>query len=308
KGQQRPVRAVDGVSLELNRGETLSVVGESGCGKSTLARAALRIQEPTSGRVIFKGQNLLNLSRKKLRAKRREMQFIFQDPYASLDTRWPVGSIVTEPLVIHGAGDYRSRQKKLHELLELVGLDPTAANRYPHEFSGGQRQRIGIARAVALEPDLIVADEPVSALDVSIQSQIINLLIRLKKDLSLAYIFITHDLAVVKHISDRVAVMYLGVIIEFAGVEELFSNPLHPYTQALISAIPRIDYRQSGRRIVLTGDVPDPSDPPSGCRFHPRCIHRMDVCSQEQPQTLTFRSNGSWHTVNCHLYNDAISR
>ena len=306
KGQQRPVRAVDGVSLELNRGETLSVVGESGCGKSTLARAALRIQEPTSGRVIFKGQNFLKLSRKKLRTKRREMQFIFQDPYASLDTRWPVGSIVTEPLVIHGVGDYRSRQKKLHELLELVGLDPTAANRYPHEFSGGQRQRIGIARAVALEPDLIVADEPVSALDVSIQSQIINLLIRLKQDLSLAYIFITHDLAVVKHISDRVAVMYLGVIIEFAGVEELFSNPLHPYTQALISAIPRIDYRQSGRRIVLTGDVPDPSDPPSGCRFHPRCIHRMDICSQEQPQTLTLGSNGSWHTVNCHLYNDAI--
>ncbi len=302
KGQKMPVRAVDGVSLNVYKGETLSVVGESGCGKSTLARTALRIQKPTSGHVFLNGQNVSHLSQKKLRSMRKEMQFIFQDPYASLDARWPVGRIITEPLVIHRVGDHRSRQKKLYELLELVGLDATAAKRYPHEFSGGQRQRVGIARAVALEPELIVADEPVSALDVSIQSQIINLLIRLKQDLSLAYIFITHDLAVVKHISDRIAVMYLGVIIEFAEVEELFSNPLHPYTQALISAIPRIDFKKSGGRIVLTGDVPDPSTPPTGCRFHPRCPHRMDICHREQPQTLQIGTNDSWHTVNCHLY------
>lgn len=297
-----PVRAVDGVSFELNRGETLSVVGESGCGKSTLARAVLRIHEPTSGNILFKGKDLCSLSRNEMRAKRKEMQFIFQDPYASLDSRWSVGRIITEPMAIHGMGTRQSRRKKLYDLLDLVGLDQSAADRYPHEFSGGQRQRIGIARAVALEPELIIADEPVSALDVSIQSQILNLLIRLKQELSLSYVFISHDLAVVKHISDRVAVMYLGGLVEQATADDLFANPLHPYTRALISAIPRIDRLKRGRRVILEGDVPDPSAPPSGCRFHPRCPERMEVCSRETPRETVIKANSAQHRVACHLY------
>jgi oligopeptide transport system ATP-binding protein len=245
------VRAVDGVSFNLYPGETLSIVGESGCGKSTLGRAVIRIQEPTSGEVIFAGKNVRNLGRRDMRKMRRRMQFIFQDPYASLDSRKTVGYAIMEPLIIHGIGSGGERREKLNELLKTVGLDAEAAKRYPHEFSGGQRQRIGIARAIAPGPDFIIAGEPVSALDVSIQSQILNLLVRLRRDYKLSYIFISHDLAVVKHISDRVAVMYLGQFVEKAAVENIFSQPLHPYTEALISAIPRIDYQKRSKRIIL---------------------------------------------------------
>ena len=296
------VRAVDGVTFNLYPGETLSIVGESGCGKSTLGRAVVRIHEPTAGEVLFEGQNILHLDLKRMRAMRRRMQFIFQDPYASLDSRRNVGRTITEPLVIHRIGSKKDRQKKLNQLLETVGLDPEASGKFPHEFSGGQRQRIGIARAVALEPDLIIADEPVSALDVSIQSQILNLLVHLRQEFNLSYIFISHNLAVVKHISDRVAVMYLGRFVEKAYAEDLFSLPLHPYTQALISAIPRIDSNARSKRIILAGDVPDPSAPPVGCPFHPRCPQAMPVCKKEVP-TLAERGDRSpRHQVWCHLH------
>ncbi len=272
--------AVDDVSLSLAPGETLGIVGESGSGKSTLARLLLRLIEPTSGSVRFLGEELSDLSADRLRARRRDMQIVFQDPYASLDPRMRVGDIIAEPLDIHGLGTRKERREKVSALLDLVGLGSGAMERYPHEFSGGQRQRIGIARAVALEPKLIILDEPVSALDVSIQSQILNLLMDLKARLSLSYIFISHDLSVVEHVSDRVGVMYLGRLVEVAPAEELFRAPRHPYTEALISAIPG---QQARARIVLKGDPPSPEEPPTGCDFHPRCHKAIAACSVERP-------------------------
>lgn len=301
-GERKVVRAVDGVTFNLYPGETLSIVGESGCGKSTLGRAVVRIHEPTAGEVLFEGQNILHLDLKRMRAMRSRMQFIFQDPYASLDSRRNVGRTITEPLVIHRIGSKKDRQEKLNQLLDTVGLDREAAEKFPHEFSGGQRQRIGIARAIALEPDLIVADEPVSALDVSIQSQILNLLVSLRQEFNLSYIFISHDLAVVKHISDRVAVMYLGRFVEKAHSEDLFSLPLHPYTKALISAIPRINSSLRSKRIILAGDVPDPSAPPPGCPFHPRCPQAMPVCKEEAPPLSERGDRTPRHQVWCHLH------
>ncbi len=301
KGKGR-IRAVDGVSLTLKSGETLGVVGESGCGKSTLGRAILRLVEPTSGEVVFDGVDLLSLGPSALRAKRREMQMIFQDPFASLDPRLNVGAIVAEPLVIHGIGDRKSRRAAVLELLETVGLEADAINLYPHEFSGGQRQRISIARAVALRPRLIIADEPVSALDVSIQSQILNLLVELRQRFGLSYIFISHDLAVVEHISDTVAVMYLGRIVEIAATEELFARPSHPYTEALISAVPQIEPARRATRMVLKGEMPDPENPPTGCPFHPRCPKAMDLCSSAPPKEANIGSKGRPHLVRCHLF------
>jgi oligopeptide/dipeptide ABC transporter ATP-binding protein len=301
KGKGR-IRAIDGVSLTLKSGETLGVVGESGCGKSTLGRAILRLVEPTSGEVVFDGVDLLSLGPSALRAKRREMQMIFQDPFASLDPRLNVGAIVAEPLVIHGIGDRKSRRAAVLELLETVGLEADAINLYPHEFSGGQRQRISIARAVALRPRLIIADEPVSALDVSIQSQILNLLVELRQCFGLSYIFISHDLAVVEHISDTVAVMYLGRIVEIAATEELFSRPSHPYTEALISAVPQIEPARRATRMVLKGEMPDPENPPTGCPFHPRCPKAMDLCSSTPPKEANIGSKGRPHLVRCHLF------
>jgi oligopeptide/dipeptide ABC transporter ATP-binding protein len=296
------VRAVQDVSFTLHRGETLGIVGESGCGKSTLARVLLRLIEPDSGNIRLAGVDLRRLKSRALRAQRRSMQIIFQDPYASLDPRLTVGVILAEPLVIHEVGDRHSRRARVAELMELVGLEADATTRYPHEFSGGQRQRIGIARAIALEPQLVIADEPVSALDVSIQSQILNLLIDLKARLGLSYIFISHDLSVVEHVSDRVAVMYLGQIVEMTDVESLYARPAHPYTQALLSAIPQLDPDGSRERIVLPGDIPNPEDPPSGCPFHPRCPRAMDACRSVSPRPAAIGTAEKPHEVTCHLY------
>jgi len=280
------VHAVDGVDLTIKQGETLGLVGESGCGKSTLGRSILRLVEPTEGEIIFKGENLLQLGRGQLRARRRDMAMIFQDPFASLDPRQTVGEIVGEPLDIHGLAENKKlRQERIQELLRVVGLNPSFGNRYPHEFSGGQRQRIGIARALAVDPSFIVCDEAISALDVSIQAQIINLLERLQDQFNLTYLFIAHDLSVVKHISDRIAVMYLGKVVEVAGANELYRKPKHPYTGSLLSAIPIPDPRiERGReRIILRGDVPSPVDPPSGCRFRTRCFKAQEKCAQDVP-------------------------
>ncbi len=296
------VQAVSEVSLHLERGETLGIVGESGCGKSTLARLILRLIEPTAGAVRFAGEDLLTLPLADLRIRRRDMQLIFQDPYASLDPRLTVGAIVGEPLAIHGIGDRKKRRKRVADLLRTVGLDADAITRYPHEFSGGQRQRIGIARAIALEPKLIIADEPVSALDVSIQSQILELLLSLKKRLSLSYIFISHDLAVVEHVSDRVAVMYLGRIVETTDTESLFCHPAHPYTEALISAVPQPDPNQDRARIVLSGDIPNPESPPAGCPFHPRCPKAMAACPASLPPDKAIGDRARPHLVACHLH------
>ena len=297
------MHAVDDVSFSLQKGETLGVVGESGCGKSTLARVLLRLIEPTSGEIYIDGVDLSKLTPRKLRAKRREFQMVFQDAYASLDSRQKIGNIIAEPLIVHRIGDRRTRRQRVAKLLDMVGLEADAATRYPHEFSGGQRQRIGIARAISLEPKLVVADEPVSALDVSIQSQVLNLLVDLRNQLDLSYIFISHDLAVVEHICDTIAVMYLGEIVEMTDGETLFAAPKHPYTQALMSAIPRPDPKRRGSpRIVLQGDIPNPENPPQGCRFHTRCSDIMTRCKTQKPEQLLLEDAGKYHLVRCHLY------
>ena len=297
--QTAVVHAVDGVSFELNAGETMALVGESGCGKSTVGRLLLRLLDATSGTVTFEGENLMALPPDSLRAKRRDMQMIFQDPYSSLNPRMTVQQTLTEPLGLHGLAKGRQRERAA-ELLDLVGLAPQYLQRYPHEFSGGQRQRIGIARALAVEPKLIVCDEAVSALDVSIQAQVVNLLQDLQRRLGLAYVFIAHDLAVVKHIASHVAVMYLGQIVEYADKRSLFVRPRHPYTQALLSAIPIPEPGLKRERLLLQGDVPNPINPPSGCRFRTRCPYARERCAQEVPELRSTQG----HSVACHFWED----
>ncbi|MCM8535089.1 MAG: ATP-binding cassette domain-containing protein [Lentisphaeraceae bacterium] len=297
------VFAVDGVSLSVNKGETLGLVGESGCGKSTFGKALLQLIKPTSGSVTFNNDELTDLSKAKLRQYRKDLQIIFQDPSESLNSRHTVEQILMEPLEIHKIGDSRNDRKAIIvSLLQKVGLPADSINKYPHEFSGGQKQRIGIARAIALEPQLIVCDEAVSALDVSVQSQILNLLLDLQEEMGLAYIFIAHDLAVVRHISDKVAVMYLGKIVEFTDADNIYAKPLHPYTKALISAIPEPDPFKEKDRVILKGDVPSPIDPPSGCRFHTRCPYAQDKCKTDEPELKDYKNeDGSEHMAACHF-------
>ena len=297
------VKAVDDISFDIQQGETLGLVGESGCGKSTTGRAILQLYKPTAGSVEFNGRNLVTLKSGEMRRMRRELQMIFQDPYASLNPRMTVGSIIGEPLEIHSLAKGREKTERVQELLRTVGLNPYFANRYPHEFSGGQRQRIGIARALAVEPKFIVCDEPISALDVSIQAQIINLLEELQEKLGLTYLFIAHDLAVVRHISDRVAVMYVGKIVEVTDRNEIFENPLHPYTRALLSSIPIPDpiLEKRRSRMILIGDVPSPVNPPPGCRFNPRCPYAEDNCKVDEPVLTEVRTG---HFVACHYWDE----
>lgn len=293
------VKAVDDISFTIKKGETLGLVGESGCGKTTLGRTILLLTKPTSGKIFFENIDLTNLNGKEIRNLRRQMQIIFQDPFASLNPRMTIGDILGEPFKIHRLLKGKQLKEKIEELMRIVGLDPRHIKRYPHEFSGGQRQRIGIARAIALNPKFIVADEPVSALDVSIQSQIINLLEELQDKFNLTYLFIAHDLNVVHHISNRIAVMYLGKIIELASSEELFNNPLHPYTKALLSAIPKSHPKEKVKKILLKGEVPSPINPPKGCNFHPRCFYPIkEICKNEPPKLL---DKGNNHFVSCHL-------
>jgi len=299
------IKAVDGISFFIRRGETLGLVGESGCGKSTTGRAILQLYRPTGGSVRFEGKELTTMKGSELRHMRRRMQMIFQDPYASLNPRMTVENIVGEPLEVHGLAKGKEKRERVQELLAQVGLNPYFINRYPHEFSGGQRQRIGVARALAVDPDFIVCDEPISALDVSIQAQIINLLEDLQEERGLTYLFIAHDLSVVRHISDRVAVMYLGKLVELADRHELYENPLHPYTQALLSAVPLPDpdVEAKRQRIILEGDVPSPANPPKGCNFHTRCPRVMDICREKEP---AFVDVGNEHFVACFLYSDKV--
>ncbi|MDN4608392.1 ABC transporter ATP-binding protein [Sporosarcina highlanderae] len=297
------VKAVDDLSFHVNEGETLGIVGESGCGKSTTGRLLMRLLEPTQGVVEFDGKELTSLSHEEMRITRRDIQMVFQDPYASLNPRHTIGKILEEPLIVHGISDSKERKKKVYEFLEIVGLNEYHAKRYPHQFSGGQRQRIGIARALMTNPKLIIADEPVSALDVSIQAQVLNLMQDLQKEFNLTYIFIAHDLGVVRHISDRVAVMYLGKIVEVAGSEQLYEKPLHPYTQALLSAVPVPDPDYQKEQIIIEGDIPNPADPPTGCTFHTRCPFKMDICTKVTPR-LNEQPMG--HSVACHLYDSKV--
>jgi oligopeptide transport system ATP-binding protein len=294
------VQAVDDVSFDIQEGETLGLVGESGCGKTTTGRTLLQLYEPTSGRIYYRDRELTQLKAEEMRLMRRNMQIIFQDPYASLNPRMTVGDIIAEPLVVHNIGSRDERKERVQELMKHVGLNPYFVNRYPHEFSGGQRQRIGVARALALQPEFIVCDEPISALDVSIQAQVVNLLEELQQKFNLTYLFIAHDLSMVRHISDRIAVMYLGKIVELVGKDELYDDPLHPYTKALLSAVPIPNpiVERKRERIILSGDVPSPSNPPSGCRFHTRCPLAVEICEREVPE---WQEKKPAHWAACHL-------